>query len=334
MDGRRIILRAPLVAELEPFTVDDRELAPTEVLLRTRLTLISPGTELARWQGQRLMDGGEPQFPRTSVGYANIGTVIAAGDGVGVRPGDRVYTLANHASVARVDATHSLCIPVPDGLPDEEAVFTRLATVSMTTLRTTPARSGDEVAVVGLGLVGNLAAQVFAASGMRVNAFDLAPMRRALAGRCGLLSVHDPAASGAFAGRHRLVVEATGSATALASAVDLAGTGGEVVMVGAPWGGDANSVPSSRLTPAIFARFLRLRSGSEWEIPRQPAPLALGSIHENSMAALGWLADGRLRVQPLITHRLRPESIQEAYTGLLERKDEFLGVLLRWEESS
>lgn len=101
---------------------------------------------------------------------------------------------------------------------------------------------------VGLGLVGNLAAQVFQACGMRVNAFDLASSRQGVARRCGVRSVHGPEAMPDFARRHRLVIEATGSAPALANAIGLAQNEGEIVMIGAPWGGDENSVPSSRLT--------------------------------------------------------------------------------------
>jgi threonine dehydrogenase-like Zn-dependent dehydrogenase len=278
------------------------------------------------------MGGDEPpRFPVTDVGYANIGTIVAAGDQAGIAAGQRVYTMGRHASVVRVDAAHQLCVPVPDGLPSDVAVFVRLATVSMTTLRTTIARGGDEVAVVGLGLIGNLAAQVFQTCGMRVHAFDLSPARRALAERCGLRSVHPAEGMADFARRCRLVIEATGSATALAAAVDLAANGGEIVMIGAPWGGEANSVPSSQLTRSIFLRFLRLRSGSEWEIPRQPHPLMGHSIHANSVAALEWLADERLVVEPLVTHRLPPEEIQTAYRGLLEQRDTYLGVLLRWQ---
>jgi 2-desacetyl-2-hydroxyethyl bacteriochlorophyllide A dehydrogenase len=342
LEAQRVVVRAAGDAALDSFTVSTDDLGPTEVVVRTKVTLISPGTELARWAARAgFRDDWRPTFPLTDVGYANIGTVIAAGERVGVAPGQRVYTMGNHASVVRVDAQRALCAPAPDGLPDEEAVFVRLATVSMTTLHTTTARGGDEIAVVGLGLVGNLAAQVFQACGMVVHAFDLSPARRRLAEACGLRSVHPAEAMGDFAERCRLVIEATGSAPALAAAVDLAADGGEIVMIGAPWGGEANSVPSSRLTRSIFLRFLRLRSGSEWEIPRQPAPLAVSrqptpptpaSIHGNTVAALRWLADGRLTVAPLITHRLSPAAIQEAYTGLAERKDEYLGVVLRWGE--
>lgn len=331
MTEHRVVYRMPMVAALEPFELDQRDLGPTEVVVRTRVTLISPGTELANLQGKLGMHSDEPrQYPVTRVGYANVGTVIAAGPEVPVKPGERVYTMGNHASAVRVHAREQFCVPVPDGLSDEQAVFVRLANVSMTTLRTTMARGGDRVAVVGLGLVGNLAAQVFQACGMTVDAFDLSPARREIARRCGLRSVHGPEALADFASCHRLVIEATGSAEALVSGIGLAQNGGEIVMIGAPWGGEENSVPSSRLTRDLFFRFLRLRSGSEWEIPRQPQPPQADSIHANVETGLAWLAEGRLQVAPLITHQVPPAEIQAAYEGLLKRKDEYLGVILRW----
>src|SRR5579884_3070645 len=330
--AQRVVFRAPNQAVLEPFELDDAGLGPTEVVVRTRVTLISPGTELANLHDRLSVNTDSPTraYPVRNVGYANVGTLVAAGAEVGVAPGQRVYTMGNHASLVRLDARERYCVPVPDALDDERAVFVRLANVSMTTMRTTVARGGDGVAVVGLGLVGNLAAQVFQACGMRVNAFDLSPARRAIAERCGLRSVHDGARMADFARQHRLVVEATGSTQALALAVGLAQNGGEIVMIGAPWGGDENSVPSSRLTRDIFFRFLKLRSGSEWEIPRQRQPLLPDAIVDNVATGLAWLADGRLVVDPLITHRMAPAQIAEAYAGLAERKDEYLGVVLRW----
>ncbi len=335
MNGERVMFRAPLMVEIEQFNVDSSELGPYDVIVRTHTTLISPGTELARLQGKIMWEDDNPQaFPMDVVGYANIGTVLEAGSDTGVKPGDRVYTMGNHATISRVDSRSMLCVPVPEGLSDEEAVFVRLATVSMTTLITTPARPGEKVAIVGLGLVGNLAAQVFQASGYQVNAFDLSPHRREIAQACGIASVHGAEAMPGFSQQHKLIIEATGSAKALASTIDMAAPGGEIVMIGAPWGGEANSVPSSQITRLLFFRFLRLRSGSEWEIPHQPTPLASGSNHQNSVTALDWLATGKLNVQPIITHRIRPDQAPEAYDGLLNRPNDYLGVIIDWSNAN
>ncbi len=331
MKSTRVVFPAVNEVALEQVEIDDANLAPHDVVVRTHRTLISPGTELARLRGALIFDTDEPpSFPMPIVGYANIGTVLATGPETGVKPGDRVYTMGNHATVARVDTRHMLCVPVPEGLADEDAVFARLATVSMTTLVTTFARPGDEVAVIGLGLVGNMAAQVFQASGYRVNAFDLSPTRREIATRAGIHAVQDGNDTARFSQRHRLIIEATGSAKALANCIDMAAPGGEIVMIGAPWGGDANSVPSSQITRLLFYRFLRLRSGSEWEIPRQPMPLGPGSNFENSVTALDWLDRGLLNPQPLITHRITPDQAPDAYAGLRDRPNDYLGVVIDW----
>lgn len=329
----RIVFSAKGVAEVQPCVVPTDDLGPTEVVVRTHRTLVSPGTELANLHDRLAPHNMPRRFPLERVGYANVGIVLAAGSEAGVQPGQRVYSLGPHASVARVDAATDLCVPVPEGVVDEEVVFTRLATVSMTTLRTTEARAGDEVAVTGLGIVGNLAAQVFQIAGMTVHAFDLSPVRVKVAERCGVQRAMGPDAREPFLARHRLVVEASGSARALVSAVELAADFGEVVMIGAPWGGEENSVPSSTYLRDVYFRFLRLRSGSEWEIPRRDVRWVQSSMYRNSVVALDWLRKGRLQVTPLITHRLRPDQIQAAYDGLVRAPDEFMGIVLQWDDA-
>ena len=78
--GQRVVFRAPGQAALEPFEVDETALGPTEVVVRTEVSLISPGTELANLQGKLGMHSDAPrEYPMTGVGYANVGRVVAAG---------------------------------------------------------------------------------------------------------------------------------------------------------------------------------------------------------------------------------------------------------------
>jgi threonine dehydrogenase-like Zn-dependent dehydrogenase len=186
---------------------------------------------------------------------------------------------------------------------------------------------------------------VLQVAGMNVHAIDLSGRRRELARRCGIRMVYGPDAADELARRHRLVIEASGSAQGLVSAVGLAADGGEIVMVGAPWvgqegprdgqagrGSQGNSVPPNAPMGEIFLRFLTLRSGSEWRIPILPEALAVGSIQQNTITALDWLASGRLCVEPLITHRLPAAKTPQAYEGLRMKPDEYLGVVLTWQE--
>src|SRR5579884_3969468 len=116
--AQRVVFRAPNQAVLEPFELDDAGLGPTEVVVRTRVTLISPGTELANLHDRLSVNTDSPTraYPVRNVGYANVGTVVAAGAEVGVAPGQRVYTMGNHASLVRLDARERYCVPVPDAL--------------------------------------------------------------------------------------------------------------------------------------------------------------------------------------------------------------------------
>ena len=322
-------------ARFEPFALPTEQLGPTEVVVRTRVTLLSGGTEGAGFLGQPLPDRPAPPLPRQT-GYANIGEVVARGRAVeGIAEGDLVYTMSPHASIARVDAAERLCIKVPPDLPAEEAVFVRLITVPLTTLRTAAARAGDRAAVVGLGLVGNLGAQLLEIAGLPTTGVDLVASRRELARRCGVSSVVDPRQDGALRAEHRLVLEATGTAKGTMTALALAQLGGEVSLVGTPWTADP-SVPASDVFRAVHLRYLTLRSGWEWQLPlfgRPGEPDAIhqpGSIVESSRYAFDLLGRGRIRVRELITHRYAPSECQRAYEGAVDRKDEQLGVIFDW----
>src|SRR5437867_71543 len=192
MRATQIMITAPLEARLVETDVPTDDLRPSEAVVRTRVSLLSGGTEGAFFRGLPLPGREPPPFPYPT-GYANIGEVIAVGGpAAGVAVGDLVYTMSPHASIARVDAAARPCVAVPAGLPPEEAVFVRLMTVSLTTIRTARARAGDRAAVVGLGLVGNLGAQLLQNAGMTVTAADLIASRRALAGNGSCRSTATP----------------------------------------------------------------------------------------------------------------------------------------------
>lgn len=337
MNARQILVVAPRQVEILEVEVADEQLGPTEVIVRTRVSLLSGGTEGAFFQGLPLPGRERPPFPYPT-GYANIGEVLAVGGPeAGVSPGDLVYTMSRHCSVARVDTARQLCARVPAGIPPEAAVFVRLMTVPLTTVRTAAARAGDSAAVVGLGLVGNLGAQVLRAAGMAVTGVDLLAARRDLARRCGVEVVVDPRDDGAVQPQHRLVLEATGTARGAVTALALAQLGGEVSLVGTPWVADP-AVPASAILEPIHMRFVTVRSGWEWQLPvhdvrgerrtiHQP-----GSVEHSTAYAFDLLQRGAVRVLDLITHRYAPGDCQTAYEGAVDRKDEQLGVLFGWDD--
>lgn len=337
MRVQQIFITGQRRAELAEVDLSTDDLGPSEVIVRTRVTLLSGGTEGAFFQGLPLPGREPPPFPYP-VGYANIGEVLAVGGAeAGVEPGALVYTMGRHAAVVRVDAARRPCVPVPDGLPPEEAVFVRLLTVPLTTVRVARARAGDRAAVVGLGLVGNLGVQLLQGAGMTVTAADLVASRRELALRCGIERAVDPREEGALRPEHRLVLEATGTARGTVTALALAAPGGEVSLVGTPWVADP-SVPASAILEPIHLRYITVLSGWEWQLPIHGTPGDPGAIHQpgsivtSSVYALDLLRRGRVRVRDLITHRFTPGECQEAYEGAVDRKDQQLGAIFIWDD--
>ncbi len=194
-----------------------------EVLISTRVSLISPGTERmlvefsqanllrkARQQPEKVRqvldkirtDGLLPTLETVfrkldepiPLGYSNAGVVLEVGAGVeGFQPGDRVVSNGPHAEVVCIPK--NLCARIPDGVGDEEAAFTVLGSIALHGVRLAQPTLGEKFLVFGTGLVGLLAVQFLRASGCRVMAVDLNRNRLDLAGEFGALTVN-PAAGG------------------------------------------------------------------------------------------------------------------------------------------
>lgn len=120
-------------------------------------------------------------------GYSNAGYVVAAGAGVdGFKAGDRVACagagIANHAEFVVVPK--NLVVPVPDGCGLRDAASVTLGAIALQGVRRADVRLGENVGVIGLGLVGQITVRLLAASGCRVFGADMIPQRvqKALAG--------------------------------------------------------------------------------------------------------------------------------------------------------
>jgi len=328
-----------IVLEERPLPVP----GPGEVLIRSRVSLVSPGTELTVLGGTA---GGEEEnggglgaewrklqrYPYVA-GYSNVGEVIAAGDGDGEAwLGRRVDSHTPHAAytVCRIAELR----PVPDGVSDEAAALTTLAEVVMNGLRRSQLTWGESVAVVGLGLLGQLAARLARLAGARpVFGVDLAPERLALLpadpayvplrGQAGELVE-------AVRGRHReagvdLVVEATGNPAALPGQALLLRPQGRLLIVSSPSG------PSTFDFHDLCNRTsLTLIGAHYFSHPPQATFHSPWSALRHGELFLDLVAAGDLRVDDLVTHRFPGERALEAYDLLRARRQETLGVVFDW----
>lgn len=311
-------------AELKEWKFDRSPLRPEEVAGRTLVSLISPGTEI-----NAVFDkpGREPGVG----GYAAVWEIEAVGEAItDLKPGQRVLSLGGHFSRQR--RKHSEVVAVPEGLAPEIAACARLAAVSWTTLVTTRARPVDQVLIVGLGMVGNLAAQIFQQAGFNVIGVDPVESRRQLAQRVGIRDARPaiPADDSSVANKIAIAVDCSGHEAAVLGAINVVRRGGEVVLIGVPWK-KRSDLPAFDVLNAIFHRYVTLRTGWEWELPSHPSDFRPHSTYGSLHAAMRWLSDGRLNVAPLLT-TMSPRRATEAYEGLLNQSSSSLSVIFDWRE--
>ena len=334
MNVERIAMTGPREVRIEREMLAENPPAPHDVVMRTHYSLISPGTELAHYNGTSDLDHISTEPYPWYPGYAAVGEILAAGEETGVRAGDLVLAHTPHQSAVRFDSRRRVCVRVPDGVHPRAATMARLGQVSAVGLRTSAARPGDWAAVIGLGLVGNCAAQLLRIAGLRVVGVEMAPERRAVAERCGVTPTVDPrdksalAAAVAYSGGCRLVLECSGQPRGVETGLALAARRGEVVLVGAAWRHDTEVLATDIVRP-VFDKFLMLRSGWEWQLPlygNEPP----GSVAGCTEWALSCIGDGGLRTDVLMTDTVTPSGAAEAYRQLLDDPAAHLGVVIDW----
>lgn len=312
-----------------------------QVLLRCVYSLISPGTELSIYTGAHR--GFEdptnwakyPFYP----GYAAVGEVELVGSAVeGFAAGDLVYYPGRHQRYAVVSPSAMPVLPLPADLPPELAPFARFGQISNTAVAVSAVAAGDPVAILGLGLVGNMAAQLFGLRGAAVVGVDLIGFRRELAKRVGVPRAIDAenrdavaAVLAATAGvGARTVVEATGLPALVGSAVRMARPRGEVILLGSPLtaAGGSGSLDVSALD--LIHKGVVLKGAHETLIPRLPAGPGGPSQRAVAEQMLRLLQERRLVVEPLISGIVGPNEIARAYAALLAEKDKTMAVLIDW----
>ncbi|MEI7905079.1 MAG: zinc-binding dehydrogenase [Candidatus Firestonebacteria bacterium] len=288
-------------------------------------SVMSPGTELSGVQG--LYGNGYPM----NLGYATVFKVEKCGGEVkNFKPGDFAFYLGNHASYHRAEAQG--CVKVPEGLDPAAAPFARLIGISMSTLNTTSARPPSKVLITGLGIVGNLAAQLFQHCGYEVYAVEPNEIRRKFAENCGLKKLFPaiPAEDPELKDKIQLALDCSGHEKAVIDALKIVARKGEVVLLGVPWKRNTD-IFAHEAFHAVFHKYAVLRSGWEWEIPRFPETFKGNSMAENFTAALNWLKEENITVDG-IYDVASPKEAGRVYESYLQGRAKYLTTVFNWKD--
>ncbi|MCL9759239.1 bi-domain-containing oxidoreductase [Frankia sp. AiPa1] len=345
-------------------------IGPTEVLVATVATIVSAGAEravtdlalaglvakararpdLVRKVATKARTDGLRQAVRTvrdrlgsdvPLGYSGCGWVVEVGTAVaGIRAGDLVATggagRANHAEYQAVPGL--LCARVPDGVEAGAAAFATIASIALHGLRLAEVGPGSRLVVVGLGLVGQLAARLALASGCEVAGVDLAELPLATARAAGVVAHAEAGETTTAAvrdwsrgrGADAVLVCAAGhSAEPVMRSTALARDRAQLVVIG-DVGLDLARTPF--YDKELTVRFARSygpgryeRGYEDWGVD-YPAGQVRWTEGRNQEAVLDLLCAGRLRVDDLVTHTFPVDEAPKAYELVAARAEPHLAI--------
>jgi predicted dehydrogenase/threonine dehydrogenase-like Zn-dependent dehydrogenase len=360
-------LKHIVVAEAPTPTV-----TPNHVLINPVYSLISSGTESASIhegimkevaenpsQLRKVWDGLKTMGPISTVaevrakfheystlGYAGAGVVLDRHPSVTeVNVGDRVaYGGEGTGHGETILASRNLIVRVPDHVPFQHACFTTLGSIALNSIRISEVGVGDVVAVVGLGLIGQLVVQLARLQGARVIGIDLRSDRAELVRKLGVDSVLDgslPIAEEVSVitnglGADCVIIAAASKTSAPCElALEICRDRGRIVVVGAvelsfPWQEmylkEIKLLMSRAYGPGSYDPDYEER-GHDY-----PIGYVRWTEQRNMEEFLRLVAEGRIDVQSLITHEYALEDAPQAYQTVKDAASKSLGVLLSYSQ--
>lgn len=275
------------------------------------------------------------------LGYSAAGVVLECGRGVSeLKPGDRIAMAAPHAGI--VSVSRNLCVTLPDSLAFDRAAYAGIAAIALEGVRLARVTLGERVLVIGLGLVGQMTVSLLRANGCRVFGTDVDPEKLRLAREMGAeaAGIGMPSADvRAFAGPAGvdavIITASTPSNEPIEFAAEMCRMRGRIVLVGvvglhvprAPFFAKeleftvSSSIGPGRLDPVYEDKGIDYPPGHvRWTAQR------------NLQTAVELMADGKLPVEKLTTHRFSVERAADAYELITGGNERFLGVLLTYPE--
>lgn len=277
-------------------------------------------------------------------GYSTSGVIVACGAEVpGFRVGDRVACAGvGYACHAEYNAVpHQLLTPLPDGVDFDTGAFVALGAIAMQGVRRAQPTFGETLVVIGLGLVGLLAAQIARAAGCRVIGCDPVASRRALGLELGLEAACVPDELDGLVqewsagyGADAVIVCAASKDSAIANqAIDLCRSRGRVSVVGA--------VGMHLEREGLFRKEVdfslscsygpgRYDAGYEEKGLDYPIGHVRWTEGRNMAEFLRMVAEGKVRVTPLISRVEGIDDAATAYEAITRGDGDTIAALLRY----
>lgn len=311
--------------------------APDEMLCRAEKSLVSIGTESFCLRG--IFDPGTNwadwvKYPFRP-GYSMAARVVALGDQIkNFRVGDRIATWVPHQQYFRI--TEIDAYRIPDGVSDEEATWSILATTTQLAARRAQLQLGETVGLVGLGILGQLVTQyLYLAGARRIIAIDPVQMRLDVARAHGATHALARNAEQARAEIEKItggkmldvVFDITGHPDALAQCLQLLRPMGRLILLG-----DSPTPTQQHLGPGVVSNSLSILGIHAYARPMHGDTFTPWGAHEIVELFFDYVLQKRMRVRDLVTHRASPRQAPEVYAQLQRDRSSALGIIFDWTD--
>jgi predicted dehydrogenase/threonine dehydrogenase-like Zn-dependent dehydrogenase len=262
------------------------------------------------------------------LGYCNVGRVIAIGDGVsGFAIGDRVASNGHHAEYVAVP--QNLVAKIPDSTTDEEACFTVIGSIGLQGIRLCNPTYGENIVVIGLGLIGLITAQLLKANGARVIGVDLSADKCKLAQTWGIEVVNPSMGNNVVKSVHDLtnqigadgviITASTKSNDVITQAAQMSRKRGRIILVGVI-GLELNRADfyEKELTFQVSCSYGPGRYDENYEQKGMdyPLPFVRWTEKRNFETILQSIANGQLKVNELISEVVEFQDFQKIYGNI------------------
>lgn len=267
--------------------------------------------------------GEYPYYP----GYSACGKVLNIGENVkDFKVGDIIACMGRHASLQIINSER--CTPIPFiNLPQKDVSVYTLGAIALQGVRKAEIQIGDAVAVIGLGPIGNFAAQLAKVGGAGVvTGFDFVEWRRQLAAQCGINEVEETAEKKELQNKYDVVIEASGSPKAILSAFKLAKKFGRVILLGSTRG----ITESVNFYKDIHVKGITVVGSHSGYRAKADNFGCIKTRLKDEETVLALLNQRRIRTDLLISEITTADCAQEIYDRLYEKDAEFMLVVFDW----
>ncbi len=310
--------------------INDDIVQPNQALIKNYYSHVSPGTELSRVYG--IKKGATYPF---RPGYCSVGEILKVGENLQhLKVGDMVLYSGTHSSYHMFDYTKSdggILYKLDKNIPNHQAVTLIMCWIAANGILIADVKPTDKVAIFGLGVLGTILTVLYKEAGVDVIAVDPINNRTKLSKADYQINDLNPTPKiMELTDNHGvdIAVDCSGNSIAIENAINSARRNGQVILLGSP-----RSDYQTNITPifnAINMKMLTVKGAFNRLFPYAEKEGSRLYIERTLDYLSKLIVDNKIDTNKIVSHILKPEDALNAYKGLMNDKENYIGVIFDW----